>query len=153
MIDVLFVCTGNTCRSPLAEGLARREASDRGVPLVVRSAGTFASPGAPAAPHSIRVGLERRADLSDHRSRLLSRELLADVELAVAMSPAHLQAIRHLAPNVPAMLATEFLPLDDPRHGAEISDPFGGGEDEYEVVAGQLDACVRALVDWVAEQD
>ena len=150
MKRILFVCTGNTCRSPLAEALARVEARRRGLPLEFGSAGTFAGSTTPAAFHSIRAAGRRGADLSAHRSRALTAEMLSNVDLAVAMSPAHLDAIRHLDPDVRAELMTEFLPPGDERRGSRVPDPFGGGEQEYEEVADVLEICVRAILDEVS---
>ena len=76
-MKLLLVCTGNTCRSPLAEAILRRELEARGVTgVAVSSAGTGARDGVPASEGSYLVGLEHGLDLSNHRARLLTRELL-----------------------------------------------------------------------------
>jgi protein-tyrosine-phosphatase len=152
MSDILFVCTGNTCRSPLAEGFARRLARELGTSLSVGSAGTFAVTGEPATLLAIRAGQRRGADLTAHRSRRLTRELLADTRLAVGMTPAHLDAIQYMAPGLRIALATDFLPLEDERHGVAVPDPFGGDEDRYAAVADVLESCVVELVQRWKEQ-
>ena len=74
---ILFICTGNTCRSALAEGIARREAIERGlIDFDVSSAGTSAWNGSPASDGSLLVALEHGIDLSGHRARQLSREIV-----------------------------------------------------------------------------
>lgn len=150
-MNVLFVCTGNTCRSPLAEALARVEARRRGLGLTVGSAGTFASAGASASIHAVRVGGTRGADLSGHRSQRLDHEQLAKADLAVGMAPSHVEAIRHLDPGVRTALATEFLPPDDSRRGTAIPDPIGGDVQVYEDVAVVLDECIAGLLDRMRE--
>src|SRR5207249_11589203 len=72
--NVLFVCTGNICRSPLAAALLERALKERGLEVAVTSAGTGAWDGAPASEGAYPVGLERGPDLSGHRARLLTRE-------------------------------------------------------------------------------
>ena len=85
---LLFVCTGNTCRSAIAEALARREAIERGLADVeVSSAGTSAWDGAPASDGALLVALERGLDISTHRSQQLTRELVQSHDVVLVMGP------------------------------------------------------------------
>ena len=89
-MKLLFVCTGNTCRSPLAEAIARRIAAERSLGVEAGSAGTSAWEGSPASDVSLLVGIERGLDLNAHRSRKLTRELVEGSDLIIAMGPHHL---------------------------------------------------------------
>ena len=104
---LLFVCTGNTCRSPLAEAIARKVAVERGLSDVeVASAGTSAWDGAPASDGALLVGIERGMDLSQHRARQITPELIDDSDIIFAMGPHHLERIEALGGEGKAHLLT-----------------------------------------------
>src|SRR2546426_10509174 len=86
---VLFVCTGNICRSPLAASLLERALKERGLEVAVSSAGTGAWDGTPASEGAYLVGLEQGLDLSGHRARLLTRDLVEQSDLILTMARHH----------------------------------------------------------------
>src|SRR4029079_7413261 len=89
---ILFVCTGNTCRSPLSEAIARKIAIERGLnDVAAKSAGTSAHDGAPASDGSLLVGLERNMDLGGHRAQTLNRDLVRQADLILAIGTHSLQ--------------------------------------------------------------
>ena len=99
-MKILFVCSGNTCRSPLAEAITRRliaRASRDDV--TVSSAGTNAWDGSPASDGALLVGMERGLDLSAHRSRLLTEEMVKEADLILVMAPPHIARVREMSPK------------------------------------------------------
>jgi len=90
---ILFVCTGNICRSAMAEALLARRAHEAGLILETGSAGSAATPGSPATDHAVEVLAERGIDLGRHRARRLDADVVAAAELIVVMTRPHEAAV------------------------------------------------------------
>ena len=101
MAAILVVCSGNICRSPIAEGLLRRALGRRldGVAPSVGSAGTIAVDGAPAMPESVEAARERGVDIREHAARRLMPELIEDADLVVAMATEHRETVGRMVPG------------------------------------------------------
>jgi tRNA threonylcarbamoyl adenosine modification protein (Sua5/YciO/YrdC/YwlC family) len=146
---VLFVCTGNTCRSPLAAGLCQKLLAERLVctpgelpqrGFVVRSAGVSAMMGMSASAEAIETARERGVDLEGHVSQPLTPALLAQADYVFAMTEGHLGAIRLYFGGTSA-----HVELLSPA-GEHIPDPIGGDRQAYEDCAARIEACLRERV-------
>ena len=145
---VLFVCTGNICRSPLAASLLERALKERGLEVKVTSAGTGAWDGAPASEGAYLVGLERGLDLSGHRARLLTRELVENADTILMMSPQHCARVDELAVRGACSCSASTRA----RRGDEVSDPFGGDLGGYRATYEELEALSAAVAERLAAE-
>jgi protein-tyrosine phosphatase len=146
---ILFVCTGNTCRSPMAEAIARKliadrlrcrpdELEDRGV--IVQSAGLSAMGGGPAATEAMDVMSAIGLDLAAHESQPLTGQMVRYADLIFPMTRSHRQAILSQWPE--AASRTELLAVDQ----SDIADPIGGPPDVYRRCAVQLQQELEARI-------
>lgn len=150
--SILFVCTGNTCRSPLAERLCRRRLADRlgcepgeleSRGFAIASAGVMAYPGDIASPPAVTAANELGAELSDHRSQPVTPELLVGATDVIAMTASHLDLLAYRFPNLgpsPALLGDT----------GDVPDPIGGALNEYRACARQIaDHLDRLITRWL----
>ncbi len=134
----------------MAEALLQKQLAAVGRPdIVVQSAGTGAWDGAPASEGSYLVSLEQGVDLSTHRARMLTRAMVDEADLILAMSRPHLARVRELGGGARAHLFGEFAGHEGT--AAEIDDPFGGELEDFRRTYRALDAMMPAIVLRVAD--
>ncbi len=145
-MHILFVCSGNTCRSPLAEAILRRMVAEAGrSDITVSSAGTGAYDGAPASEGAYLVALESGLDLSAHRATLLDRDLIAQADLILAMSRGHVSRVERMGGAGRVHLLGDYAAAEEPDR--EVRDPFGGDVEGYRATLHQLSRLLAAARD------
>ena len=143
---ILFVCTANICRSPTAEAILNAFASDIGVPVEARSAGTAALVGEPIGPHAEAALEEVGVYANGHRARQVDAAMLEEADLVLAMTPQHAATLRRLSPDSAVRVHTLVgyayaVPEDE-----NIADPYGQSMAVHRASVRRILECVQSLV-------
>jgi protein-tyrosine-phosphatase len=147
---LVLLCTGNTCRSPLAAAAFREELGADAERVEVLSAGTAASDGQPASAGASEAAERAGLDLTAHRSQRPSAELLGSADLVLVMEPEHARVAAALGADP----GRTHLLSEWPESGETalaVSDPFGGSLEAYEECLGRIRRHVRRIVPRIRE--
>ncbi len=144
-MKVLFVCTGNTCRSPMAEGILKSMAKEKNLSLEVKSAGISVFDGDNASKNSIEAMKKIGIDISGHKSRQLHRELIDEADLILTMSKSHKEFIISRFPSYKNKVFT----LLEYAHktNRDVADPFGGSLTLYEHTRDEIYQAIEKTID------
>ena len=134
-MEIIFVCTGNTCRSPMAEGLMKKLLCDRGIDgIEVSSAGLAAYPGDEVSEKSVNAAKKYGVDISDHRSRRVNEYMLSN-GVFVCMTASHAEVLK------PYLTENRLFIL-----GSGIADPYGGTQEIYDLCAEEINTSLPELL-------
>jgi protein-tyrosine phosphatase len=147
---VTFVCTGNICRSPMAEHIFRRHVEEEGLDVEVDSSGTGRwHVGDPADERTV-AALRRAGYTSAHRARQFERDWFDRYDLIIALDQGHRRDLRRLAPDAEAAGKVRLLREFDPgARDLDVADPYYSRDSAFEEVREQIEAAVPGLLDHV----
>src|SRR5436190_23479112 len=153
MKTILFVCTGNICRSPMAEGLFRHAVKGRS-DFRVLSAGVGAVEGAPPSEYAVRALKELGIDISNQRSRMLTSEVVQRADYIFGMTHSHVDAVTLLYPQAAekTFLLREFDETLD-NYEADIGDPIGGSYEVYVSCRDQIEQGIVSLLRFIEQSE
>ncbi|MCL6626116.1 MAG: low molecular weight protein arginine phosphatase [Alicyclobacillus shizuokensis] len=147
-MHIVFVCTGNTCRSPMAAHLLQHAARQRGLDWVIESAGLYAMAGSPMTEQAAQVLRRRGVADTAHRAQAVNAELVARADLILAMTSQHAAELKRRFPE--ASQKIHELAKFAGHSSADVADPFGGDEAAYDRCAQEIERHLKALLEKLA---
>lgn len=151
-MNILFVCTGNTCRSPIAEGVLRDMAKREQLPYVVLSAGLRAFPGAPVSRESVEAALllEPPVDIATHKARTLKVEYMEASDVVITMTEDLKARVQSAFPK----MAYKVYTLNEiAKESGEVADPYGASSAVYETCAKQIQQLIEKGLEFFASKN
>ncbi|MDI6789296.1 MAG: low molecular weight protein arginine phosphatase [Thermodesulfobacteriota bacterium] len=147
--SVLFVCTGNICRSPMAEAILKKMVPAE-ADIHVFSAGSHAREGNLATENSISVSREAGIDLRSHRARKLTTDMAGEADMILAMEPLHIEHVLSLDIWMKDKTFNLIRFAQDHQGGGDlIPDPYGGSPMEYQICFRRIDECVNNFYEMI----
>lgn len=140
-MKILFICSGNTCRSPMAEAVTRAVLKRDGIEAEVSSRGLFAHDGEPASDYAKLAMKNYGLSLDEHTAKTISREDIASADIVLTMTGSIKQVLSAVCPAEKLFTFKEYSLGED----GDISDPFGGSPSVYMECAEEILKCAEAL--------
>ena len=152
-MDILVVCTGNICRSPMAEGLLRSLLPEdwRSTPRI-HSAGTYGLDAQPAASYAIQAAAEIGVDISGHRARSLAPEMVTAADLILVMEPFHEAIVARALPPQERGKLRLLADFETPRQSDTIDDPYNHPLEVYRSCMERIRNCLEGVIGYLEAQ-
>ena len=131
-MNILFVCTGNTCRSPMAAYIMDKIAVENDLDILIESAGIFAEGGQPASENAVKAMAEMGIDITEHRTQPVTEELIKKSDIILTMTQGQKKLLEPLAKD------KVYTLLEYSGGEGDISDPYGGDLEEYKETAQEI---------------
>lgn len=148
-MKVMFVCTGNICRSAMADGMLRKKALERKLDIEVYSCGIYAEDGDYATYNAIYVAKNYDVDISNHRATNIRNSKIEEMDIILCATKSHKEAVMYMYPNLKGKIYTmkEYARIDNNGQDMDIKDPWGYDIDIYNNCINEIEKCLEKILD------
>lgn len=148
-MKIIFVCTGNTCRSPMAEALMKKYCMENGLDFDISSGGIMLEPDVDVSRNSVIAMQDYGIDISAHEPKAITIDDISEADLILTMTSSHAEFLKNATPQ----FAQKIYTLAEISGADEIIDPFGQSLDVYRSCAEKIDRAISALLDKLKNDD
>lgn len=148
-MKIMFICTGNICRSAMAEGMMKKLIKENNIDAEVYSCGIYAETGDYATYNAQEAASEYDADISNHRATNIRDSKIEEMDIILCATISHKQSVLYLHPELKEKVFTmkEYAKLDKNGQDMDIKDPWGYDEFVYRKCASEIEECLKKIVE------
>lgn len=148
-MKIMFICTGNICRSAMAEGMMKKLIKENNIDAEIYSCGIYAETGDYATYNAVEAAKEYGADISNHRATNIRDSKIEEMDIILCATISHKQSVLYLHPELEGKVFTikEYAKLDKNGQDMDIKDPWGYDEFVYRKCASEIEECLEKIVE------
>ena len=147
-MKIMFICTGNICRSAMAEGMMKKLAKDNNLDLDICSCGIYAEDGEYATYNAIEAAKYYDVNIEKHRATNIRRSRIKEMDIILCATESHKQSVLHMYPELKEKVFTmkEYAKLDNNGQDMDIKDPWGYAMNVYQNCARKIEECNEKII-------
>lgn len=147
-MKIMFICTGNICRSAMADGMLKKMAIDRNLNLEVYSCGIYAEDGDHATYNAIYAARNYDVDISNHRAKNIRNSKIKEMDIILCATKSHKEAVIRMYPEIKEKVYTmkEYAGIDNNGQDMDIKDPWGYGIEIYNNCIVEIEKCLEKII-------
>lgn len=153
-MKIMFICTGNTCRSAMADGLAKKIVKEKNLDIEVCSAGIFAQTGEHASYNSIAIMKEYDVDIALHKATSVDESNIKEMDLILCATKTHKAELQVRYNDLKDKIFTmkEYAGIDNDGTDMDIKDPWGYNLNTFRVCAAEISICVEKIIEKISQK-
>ena len=148
-MKIMFICTGNICRSAMAEGMMKKLAKDNNLDLDICSCGIYAEDGDYATYNAVEAAKYYDVNIEEHRATNIRKSRIKEMDIILCATESHKQSVLHMYPELKEKVFTmkEYAKLDNNGKDIDIKDPWGYDMNIYQNCAKEIEECNEKIID------